>query len=114
MRLEADMIVKAKRDEVKYAMLNFVLEDKLWLKVRENTEQDYDGLVYDLNIPNKHTYVLNGLVSSNSEDFIALHAMKCKKFYNFSLSISTIMALHVNSVAHFGHSFVHSSNSQSS
>ena len=44
MRLEAEKIVKAKRDEVKYAMANFVLEDKLWLKAGQMMEATFKNL----------------------------------------------------------------------
>jgi len=44
MRLEAEKIVKAKRDEVKYAMANFVLEDKLWLKAGQMMEAIFKNL----------------------------------------------------------------------
>lgn len=44
MRLEAEKIVKDKRDEVKYAMANFVLEDKLWLKAGQMMEATFKNL----------------------------------------------------------------------
>lgn len=44
MRLDAEKIVKAKRDEVKYAMANFVLEDKLWLKAGQMMEATFKNL----------------------------------------------------------------------
>lgn len=44
MRLEAEKIVKAKRDEVKYEMANFVLEDKLWLKAGQMMEATFKNL----------------------------------------------------------------------
>lgn len=44
MRLDAEKIVKAKRDEVKYAMSNYVLEDKLWLKAGQMMEATFKNL----------------------------------------------------------------------
>lgn len=44
MRLEAEKIVKAKRDELKYVMANYVLEDKLWLKAGQMMEATYKNL----------------------------------------------------------------------
>lgn len=44
MRLEAEKIVKVKRDELKYAMANFVLEDKLWLKAGQMIEATFKNL----------------------------------------------------------------------
>lgn len=44
MRLEAEKIVKAKRDEVKYEMANYVLEDKLWLKAGQMMEATFKNL----------------------------------------------------------------------
>lgn len=44
MRLDAEKIVKAKRDEVKYRMANDVLEDKLWLKAGQMMEATFKNL----------------------------------------------------------------------
>ena len=44
MRLEAEKIVKSKRDEVKYRMANDVLEDKLWLKAGQMMEATFKNL----------------------------------------------------------------------
>ena len=44
MRLESEKIVKAKRDEVKYLMNNFILEDKLWLKAGQMIEATFKNL----------------------------------------------------------------------
>ncbi|MCC6256218.1 MAG: hypothetical protein IT276_14975 [Ignavibacteriaceae bacterium] len=44
MRLEAEKIVKAKRDEVKYAMANYVLEDKIWLRAGQMMEATFKNL----------------------------------------------------------------------
>jgi hypothetical protein len=44
MRLEAEKIVKAKRDEIKYAIADFVLEDKLWLKAGQMIEATFKNL----------------------------------------------------------------------
>ncbi len=44
MRLEAEKIVKYKRDEVKYLMANYVLEDKLWLKAGQMMEATFKNL----------------------------------------------------------------------
>ncbi len=44
MRLEAEGIVSAKRDSVKYAMANYTLEDKLWLKAGQMMEATFKNL----------------------------------------------------------------------
>lgn len=44
MRLDSQKVVKAKRDEVKYAMANFTLEDKLWLKAGQMIEATFNNL----------------------------------------------------------------------
>lgn len=44
MRLEAEKIVKAKRDEVKHRMANDVLEDKLWLRAGQMMEATFKNL----------------------------------------------------------------------
>jgi hypothetical protein len=44
MRLDAEKLVKIKRDEVKYLMNNFVLEDKLWLKAGQMIEATFKNL----------------------------------------------------------------------
>lgn len=44
MRLEAEKIVKAKREEVKHRMANDLLEDKLWLKAWQMIEATFKNL----------------------------------------------------------------------
>lgn len=44
MRLEAEKVVKARRDEIKYRMANDVLEDKLWLKAGQMMEATFKNL----------------------------------------------------------------------
>lgn len=44
MRLDAEKIIQAKRNEVKYLMANFVLEDKLWLKAGQMIEATFKNL----------------------------------------------------------------------
>jgi hypothetical protein len=44
MRLEAEKVVKGKRDEVKFRMANDVLEDKLWLKAGQMMEATFKNL----------------------------------------------------------------------
>ncbi len=44
MRLEAEKIVKAKREEVKFLMANYVLEDKLWLRAGQMMEATFKNL----------------------------------------------------------------------
>lgn len=44
MRLDAEKIVKAKRDEVKFRMANDILEDKLWLKAGQMMEATFKNL----------------------------------------------------------------------
>lgn len=44
MRLEAEKVVKTKRDEVKFRMANDILEDKLWLKAGQMMEATFKNL----------------------------------------------------------------------
>ena len=44
MRLEAEKIVKAKREEVQNVMADFVLEDKLWLRAGQMMEATFKNL----------------------------------------------------------------------
>jgi hypothetical protein len=44
MRLEAEKLVKAKREEVKHRMANDLLEDKLWLKAWQMIEATFKNL----------------------------------------------------------------------
>lgn len=64
----------------------FFYNGKLWSRVKNININSYNGLVFDLTIPNGNSYVVNNVITHNSEDFDMLEKAKSLGFKTWVLT----------------------------